>query len=764
MRRILLWASVLLVFIVAALTMVAIVGVKYAYEPSRQNILSRNRASPEFYDLWGHAFSQNEANQLLQTNEGRAQLSPRNGAVKIDEALLRLGRRAFYKETFGNEIFLTDVVGILDGPMRVTNLTKAVLALHGRSTTNLRVEVPETVTIGNRTFEKGSFFDTGLDVPAGALVPLGMSISVSGLRIRVGITCAACHATVDPESGKVIEGAPNQDLDAGLLLALGTNSASYFMHTDVSPLRDIPRDANRTVISSAGQKEELPNIDALERGVDTALLMWPRGNFDSLTDMKADPTQNPVSFTWGNHPYGWSGNFMAGPFRGLTSQNNNVHALNSDSLLLADSSSGLLDIDKEVYLAILLENAAYKRYRFEPSDTRKPSEFLASVKPDRESPGVNRVVLSPTYPKGTLLSPDGTFTSSPGYTFWQQNNAMAAWQDTIVPPPARIHVDAAVLTLGRRVFERARCPACHSGPFLTNNSVVSSGEIGTNPVRGMALQKTEKNFANPVVYTFDTRVPLPAHAKQLQVPTLDLDAKQVDLAWAHNGSGGGYKVPALVGLYWTAPYLHDGGVAVGKNADVDLGLPGTVEKNMIPDPVNSLRALVDRELRARVVAANEASADLRRMNVQGIGHNFWVDAQSGFTDQEQTALILYLLSYEPGSWHYFLSAVPGADWPACAFATIGSGNVYPAAACNLFLNEPAMTWSLPAISASKPSFATSAGSSFSLTPSLVSSAPARWKKFVSVAPGINAVTVTPVSFNSSRSPSDNERTNALVAP
>jgi len=36
---------------------------------------------------------------------------------KWDDALLRLGRRAFYKENFGNEIFLSDVMGILDGPL-----------------------------------------------------------------------------------------------------------------------------------------------------------------------------------------------------------------------------------------------------------------------------------------------------------------------------------------------------------------------------------------------------------------------------------------------------------------------------------------------------------------------------------------------------------------------------------------------------------------------------------------------------------------------
>jgi hypothetical protein len=649
MRRFLVGASILLAAIIVAAAVLASVGLTYAYEPSADNVLSRTRPSPEAYNLWGRSFTRQQTARLLETPAGREQLSPKNGAVKIDDALLQLGRREFYKETFGNQIFLSDVVGILNGPLRVTNVTKAILALHGGATTNLRVEVPESVTIGNRTFEKGSYFDTGLDVPRGALLPLGMSMSVSGWRVRVGITCAACHATVDPASGKVIEGAPNQDLNAGLLLALGTNSSAFFMHTDVHPLRDVPSDAARVVTSSTGQKQSLPNIAALERAVDTALLMWPRGSFDSLTDMKADPTQNPVSFTWGNHPYGWSGNFMAGPFRGLTSQNNNVHALNSDSLLLADSSQALFDLDKEVYLAILLQNAADKRYRFQASDRAKPSGFFASVRPSSQSPGFNQVVLPPTYPKGTLLSPDGTLTSSPGYRVWQQNNAMAAWQDTIVPPPATIHVEPAMKNLGRQVFEKARCSTCHSGRFLTNNLVIPVGDIGANPTRALALQKTEKNWAAPVLYTFDTRVPLPPQPQPLPVPTGNLDPHQIDLAWAHHSSGGGYKVPALVGLYWSAPYLHDGGVAVGSNAQSDLGLPGTVEKNVMPDPANSLRALIDRDLRTRVVAANAASAGLRRMNVQGIGHNYWVDSQSGFSIQEQQALILYLLSHEPGS-------------------------------------------------------------------------------------------------------------------
>ena len=81
----------------------------------------------------------------------------------------------------------------------------------------------------------------------------------------------------------------------------------------------------------------------------------------------------------------------------------------------------------------------------------------------------------------------------------------------------------------------------------------------------------------------------------------------------------------------------------------------------------------------------------------------------------------------------------------------------------MVLAEPATTFSLPAISASKPCFATTAGSSFLLAPTLVSSISARWKKFVSVGPGISDVTVTPVSFSSLRSASANDCTNDFDA-
>ena len=75
-----------------------------------------------------------------------------------------------------------------------------------------------------------------------------------------------------------------------------------------------------------------------------------------------------------------------------------------------------------------------------------------------------------------------------------------------------------------------------------------------------------------------------------------------------------------MGLWWTAPYLHDGGVAVGQGAEV--GLPNTILVARMLDPYQSLRAVVDRDLRNKVVAANDAYRDLSTVGVEGIGHEF----------------------------------------------------------------------------------------------------------------------------------------------
>lgn len=114
-------------------------------------------------------------------------------------------------------------------------------------------------------------------------------------------------------------------------------------------------------------------------------------------------------------------------------------------------------------------------------------------------------------------------------------------------------------------------------------------------------------------------------------------------------SPGGLKTAGLIGLYWSPPYLHDGGAAVGPDPSRHLGLPGTLlaSPQVPPDPANSLRAVVDRELRGRVVEANRSDPNLLEMNVGGVGHEYWVDQPAGFSPEDQDALVKYLLTYRP---------------------------------------------------------------------------------------------------------------------
>jgi cytochrome c peroxidase len=61
-------------------------------------------------------------------------------------------------------------------------------------------------------------------------------------------------------------------------------------------------------------------------------------------------------------------------------------------------------------------------------------------------------------------------------------------------------------------------------------------------------------------------VPVPPDPPVLPVPT-DITPKRVQqVAYAIGNPSGGYKVPSLSGLYLTAPYLHNRGVAAGKEA------------------------------------------------------------------------------------------------------------------------------------------------------------------------------------------------------
>lgn len=554
--------------------------------------------------------------------------------VRVDAHLVALGREAFYRETFGNERFLTDVLGLLNGGLTPWAMTKALVALGGRGTSNLRVALAEDVRIGDRVLPRGTMIDTGLDVPRGGLFPLGIKMQWDRGHLRAGVTCALCHSTVEPESGKVVEGAPNTDLNVGLMMALASNSAAYYVHTGVVSPKDFADPAQ------------------LEAAVDAGLAAWPPGSFDSSPDLVENPTSIPDSFTAQANPYGWSGFAMIGPFKGLDVLTNNVHALNTDATQHADHAPNLYGIDGETYLRTLLRNAASPSLRWDPASGKSAMDVLKAADPTPQGPGLIDVVRQPNYPKADYLTTDGLLASLPGYPVWHHVSAMSAFQNTLQAPPPAMNAGGnaspSVLAAGRRVFEAAGCVACHEGPAFTNHAVLPAAEVGTEPSRAQSLKKAGQNAAEPLMYSVTTPVPLPAQRHSAPIRIDPATAEQLKLAWAQgaaqDGKGGGYKVKGLIGLAWTAPYLHDGGVAVGHDAERQLGVPGTLLAGVPPDPANSLRALFDRHLRDRVQAANAADPRTASVHATGAGHAVWVDAEAGFTRADQDALVAYLLS------------------------------------------------------------------------------------------------------------------------
>ncbi|MCU0534175.1 MAG: hypothetical protein MUD14_09805 [Hydrococcus sp. Prado102] len=606
------------------------------------------------YDVLGYAFSKEESDKLLHTEKGRELLSPDNGAVEVTEELIDLGRKTFYTQTFGNEYLFTDVVGVLDGPINLGSITKAVLALKGKGTTNLQVPIDRDLTVGDRTFKAGTVLNTGLDVQKGSLFPLGMMTHLDRAKPRVGITCALCHATISQENGRILEGAINTDINLGALLAMASNTAALFRQTDVNPTKI--SSGQHSYINVNGKTAYLPDSKQLEDEVDASILSWPPGNFVSNGDLKNNSAQIPTSYTHGAWPYAWSGVASIGWFHGLTTLNNAVFGVNADPSTTADAGESLLGIDKETYLGTMLQNASNREFRL--PEGVKPSEFFEEIDPTPGTPGFNQVIKMPEYPKGSLFMQNGLMAASPGFQVAEQINAMSAWQNTLAPPP---HETATPETIARgaAIFTKANCAECHSGRYFTNHKVIAQKEVKTQPVRAPASTDFADNFAPPDTYPPNVPVPLPADPPVLSVPTEIAPKEDIELAYAKSDPAGGYKVQHLIGLYLSAPYLHDGGVAAGTEAfgqDTDgnftvanreqLGMAGTLMQGILPDPEASLRALLDRHLRESVVAVNQANPDLERANVSGVGHDYWVDAQAGFTTQDQTDLIQYLLSID----------------------------------------------------------------------------------------------------------------------
>lgn len=630
------------------------------------------------YDYFGELLNPAQAGRLVR----RQGLDPRNaesylkvGAVEITEDLIDQGEKIFFERKIGDTFGLQGVFGFGTGLQTVfPELGAAIAALGGEPTNNVVLQLQKEISLGGWTYPAGAPVPTGLDVPRNGSFPIG-------LTPEGNITCAICHVTQSP-AGDRLDGVPNGDLNIPLLVALAPNSAAAFARLNINPLDPQYQGNGKTILDSNGQPVQLPDPQKFEEAFDRLVLQVPFGHFESSPDSISNTTQIPSLFTFQNHPYTAGGEFAVGPFAGLSVTNNAVHSSEINLLAAAQTSAETIGIDPEVFLGTMLQNAANPQLRLPDGPPIQPSQWLRLVAPNPAQAELEDQLVAPgagQYPNarpslatynGLVFTPDsGQSDDVASGRFMFANNAMSAWQNSLVPPANRTPANQEAIASGSvqrgaKVFRQANCASCHTAPFFTDNRIHPLRRIGTNPARAESRLSLNELLVAPQLYSFDTPVPVSETAQVLEVPTRGISVSATTLPRGVLPDGG-YKTTSLLGLHLSAPYLHDGGVAVREGAlevsedgrftvqdETGLGLWGTLSQGISADPASSLRALVDSELRRKVVQANRSHPELVNANLDGSGHDFFVDRTTGFNPRQQTDLINFLLALDddPGQF------------------------------------------------------------------------------------------------------------------
>ena len=632
-----------------------------------------------FYDFFGELETPAGARQRVMD----AGLDPnlpdsylRLGLIHITEDLIDRGSELFHGPPLGDFFTLGNILSLgsafgkdniqialdsfdpaldPDGSLSFLRDLLLTAALRPKvATTNLQITLSRPLMLGSNVFRAGSVIDTGVDVAAGELLPVGFG--------EGGLSCALCHSAVDPASGRELTGAPNTDLNVALFIALSPNTAAVFFQlnrADFDPMSPRFPKTGRRIIDSSGNTVQLPDPVILETAIDDFILTVPRGSFDSGPDYTSALTKIPDSWVFGEGGMGFDGGFNVGPFGGVTAFSNAVHAFEINLLSPANFSEAFAGLDPEVYLGVVLQNAPDPALRI-PDDVQ-PTRWLAERFPRAER---DVLIELPTYPGNSLLSLNGLAFSPRGERFWESMIALGAFQAALNVPPNRTEANRAALESGAvarggRVFLDAGCAECHPPPFFTNRRIVSNEILGANTGRGASRQSLVGLLVESVVPAFDQPVPLPPDPPLITIPPNEFTTDNLTLPPGLDNPVGGYKVAGLRGIYLRAPYLHDAGVAVGRDAltvhddgsyeiidAASLGVPGTSRAGAPIAAAHSLRALLDRDLRQGVVGINLADPDLVRAHIDGTGHEFFVDPGAGFSFRQQSDLIDFLLALD----------------------------------------------------------------------------------------------------------------------
>src|SRR5262249_32964891 len=135
------------------------------------------------------------------------------------------------------------------------------------------------------------------------------------------------------------------------------------------------------------------------------------------------------NFVFGEGGMGWDGGFQIGPFGGVAALSSAVHAFEVNFLGPAKVSKLVADLDPEVYLGIVLQNAGDPSLRM-PDDVR-PSDWLHQNFPNAER---GALLDLPRYPSPSLFSLNGLVFSPPGEPFMYSVLALSAFQESLTVP------------------------------------------------------------------------------------------------------------------------------------------------------------------------------------------------------------------------------------------------------------------------------------------------------------------------------------------
>lgn len=200
----------------------------------------------------------------------------------LDPELVAEGREIFRFDTFGDEKYWTDT-------LRMHEVIESAITPRAALGVGLKVDVE---ALPQEVLTALAAGQVDLDDPATTVALLKLN-AVVGLRgeiqqvngtdrlMRVGITCALCHSTVDnsfaPGIGKRLDGWPNGDLDPGAIVAL-------------SPA--VPA-ATKAVLNSWGPGKYDPrtNFD----GLSTPLVLPPAYGLHGV-DLETFTGEGPVSY------------------------------------------------------------------------------------------------------------------------------------------------------------------------------------------------------------------------------------------------------------------------------------------------------------------------------------------------------------------------------------------------------------------------------------------------------------------------------------